>query len=247
MKAHNILSLIFTAFILAYPLYDKLLIKDTYRSTSLYYGYVPLALICLLLMLWTIISSNIESSRFHRKLTSQESRTESLLGESLKISSIEIRTTYRFKYQSELNATFNMQKANPIKSYLVNSEVEKDSLSFTCDNPNVYFPDRNTVEFKFTFIPEDPTDIHGKQLGYLEKYDKVYFPWKSFTHFLALLKLGSSMKTSTEPILIFQILINGRVLIDQIVVIKNIDPSSTVLIFTAPELFKDIEIRSLDL
>ena len=39
MKAHDFLYVIFTALILAYPLYEKLLIKEEYRTKVLYYGY----------------------------------------------------------------------------------------------------------------------------------------------------------------------------------------------------------------
>jgi len=248
MKAQDVLYVIFTTLILAYPLYEKLLIKEEYRTRVLYFGYVPLALACVLLMVWTIISANIESKRVGLRLTGQESSTKSLLAESLKISSIEVRTTYRFEYQSELKATFQMIKANPIKTYLVNSKSEKDSAPLACDNPKVYFPDKHTVEFKFAFQPETSTDLQGRTLGYLEKYDKIYFPWKSFTHYLAMLKVGGPVKQSTDPILDFQILINGRVLIDQREVIKDIDPNSVVLIFkTEPDMFKDIEFRFLDL
>jgi hypothetical protein len=248
MKAHDILYVIFTALILGYPLYEKLLIKDKYRTKVLYYGYLPLASVCVLLMVWTIISANIESKKIGLKLTQQENSTTSLKAESLKISSVEVRTTYRFEYRNELNATFQMMKANPIRTYLVNSKAEKDSLHFICDNPKAYFPDKHTVEFKFTFTPETPTELSGKAMSYLEKYDKIYFPWKSFTHYLALLKVAGSIEPSKHPVLAFQVLVNGRVLIDQEEVIKNIDPNDGVLIFqTEPDVFRDIETRFMDL
>jgi hypothetical protein len=248
MKAHDILYVIFTALILGYPLYEKLLIKEEYRTRVLYYGYVPLALACVLLMVWTMISANIESKKASLRLTNQESTTKSLRAESLKISSIEVRTSYSFEYRTELKATFQMGKANPIKTYLVNSKAEKDSVHLACDNPKVYFPDKHTIEFKFSFVPETPVELHGRALSHLEKYDKIYFPWKSFTHYLALLKVGGPIEPSTEPLLAFQVLVNGRVLIDQKETIKNIDPNDVVLIFqTEPDLFKDIETRFLDL
>jgi hypothetical protein len=249
MKAYDILYIIFTALILAYPLYEKLLIKAEYRRRVLYYGYLPLAIVCVCLMGWTIIAANIESRKVSLRLTNQETRTESLRAESLKISSIEILTTYKFEYRNELNTTFKMMKANPIKTYLVNSKAEKDSISLVCENPKVYFPDKHTVEFKFKFTPDSPTGLYGRPLRHLEKYDEIYFPWKSFTHFLALLKVGGgSVEPSTDPLLAFQVLLNGRVLIDQKEAIKNIDPSDVVLIFqTEPDLFNDIETRFLDL
>jgi len=62
-------------------------------------------------------------------LTSQESSTTSLLAESLKISSIEIRTTYRFEYRSELKTTFaEMKKANPRKRKFDNIFDQDDAL-----------------------------------------------------------------------------------------------------------------------
>lgn len=249
MKAHDILYIIFTALILGYPIYEKLLIKDEYRARVLYYGYLPLAIVCVGLMVLTIIAANIESRKVSLRLTNQEGRTESLRAESLKISSIEIQTTYKFEYRNELNATFKMMKANPIKTYFVNSKVEKDSISLVCDDPKVYFPDKHTVEFKFIFTPETPSELYGKPLGHLEKYDKIYFPWKSFTHFLALLKVGGgTIEQSTDPFMAFQMVLNGRVLIDQEEAIKNINPCDVVLIFqTEPELFKDIETRFMDL
>jgi hypothetical protein len=249
MKAHDILYIIFTALILSYPLYEKLLIKDEYRARVLYYGYLPLAIVCVCLMVWTIITANIESRKVRLRLTNQEIRTESLRAESLKISSIEIRTTYKFEYRNELNATFKMMKANPIKTYLVNSKAEKNSIPLVCDDPKVYFPGKHTVEFKFRFTPETPSELYGKSLGFLEKYDKIYFPWKSFTHFLALLKVGGgTIEQSTDPFMAFQVLLNGRVLIAQEEAIKNIDPSDVVLIFqTEPDLFKNIETRFMDL
>jgi hypothetical protein len=159
-----------------------------------------------------------------------------------------VRTTYRFEYKNSLNANFQMIKANPLKTYLVNSKAEKDSVALACDNPKVYFPDKHTVEFKFVFQPDQSTDLQGRPLGYLEKYDKIYFPWKSFIHYLALLTVGGPVIQSTDPILDFEILVNGRVLINQKEVIKDIDPNSIVLIFrTEPDLFKDIEVRFMDL
>lgn len=248
MKIRDILYLIFTALILSYPLYEKYLIKDIYRSKVLYYVYAPLAAICLALILWITISAYIESSSITRRIKNQEIHTKSLFAENLRVSSIEIRARYKFEYKSELKATFKMEKANPIKTYFVNTNIKKDSVAFACDNPKVYYPNKNTVEFKFVFSPENMAELSGKPMDYLEKFDKIYFPWKSFTHYLALLKLGGAVEQSTDPKLFFQIIINGKVLIDQEEVIKDIDPSSVILIFnTEPELFKDIEKRFLDL
>jgi hypothetical protein len=248
MKIRDILYLIFTALILSYPLYEKYLIKDIYRSNALYYIYVPLAVICFVLMLWITISGNIESSSLTHRIKNQEINTRTLFAENLLISSLEIRTRYKFEYQNDLKATIKMEKANPIKMYFVNTDIEKDSLAFVCDNPKIYFPNKNTIEFKFVFFPDDIAALSRKPMNFLEKYNKIYFPWKSFTHYLALLKLGGPIKQSTDPKLFFQIIINGKVLIEQDEVIKNIDPDSVILIFnTEPELFKDIEKRYLDL
>jgi hypothetical protein len=234
--------------ILAYPLYEKLIIKDTYRSKVLYYVYAPLSVICVLLLLWITISINIESSKLNQRLSKQEDSTKSLFGDNLKISSIEIRARYIFEYKSELKAKFRMYKANPLKLYFVNTDIKKDSLSFECDNPKVYYPKNNTVEFKFDFSPENMADLSGNSLDYLEKYDKIYFPWKSFTHYLALLKVGGPVEQSTDPMLIFQIIINGKVLIDHEGSINNLDPGSVIVIFnTEPEIFADIINRFLEL
>jgi len=59
------------------------------------------------------VISNIESKRVGLRLTRQESSTQSLLAESLKISSIEVQTTYIFKYQDELKATFHLSYPHP--------------------------------------------------------------------------------------------------------------------------------------
>lgn len=227
MKLQHILYLIFTALILAYPLYEKRLVPDIYRAKILYIFYAPLALVVFVLTAWMIISS---------------------VAESLKISSFEIRARYRFEYKENLNVTIAMMKANPIKAYIVNSKEKTDSLSFTTDNPNMYYPNKHTVEFKFDFTLENPAVLYGKRMGFLEKYDSIYFPWKSFTHYLALLKVGGQPELSSDPILFFQIIINGKVYLDQIENIKDIDPGSTVLIYRPePEVFKDIEMRFMDL
>jgi len=249
MKILDILYLIFTALILSYPLYEKYLIKDIYRTKVLYYVYAPLAAICLALMLWIAISANIESGSLISRLTNQEINIKSLFAENLRISSLEIQTRYKFEHENELiKAAFKMEKSNPIKMYFVNTDIEKDFVAFACDNPKMYCPNKNTVEFKFVFFPVNMAVLSGKPMDYLEKYDKIYFPWKSFTHFLALLKLGGAVEQSTDPKLFFQIIINGKVLIDEEVVIKDLDPSSVILIFnTEPEVFKDIEKRFLDL
>lgn len=249
MKSHDILYIIFTALILGFPLYEKLLIKEEYRAKVLYYGYLPLAIVCVCLMAWTIITTNIESRKVKLRLTNQEKSTKSLEAESLKISSFEILTSYSFEYKNELKSTFQMTKANPIKTYLVNSKVKKDSIHLVCENPKVYFPGKHAVEFKFRFTPEVPTELYGKPMGQLEVYDKIYFPWKSFTHFLAMLKVGGgSVEPSAEPLMALQVLINGRVLIDHKEPINNLNPDDVIIIFkTEPDLFKDIETRFIEL
>lgn len=238
----------FTTLILAYPLYEKYIIKDIYRSKVLYYVYAPLAVICILLMLWITVSTNIESSNLTHRLSKQEDSTKSLVADNLKISSIEIRVRYKFEYKSELKAKIRMVKANPLKTYFVNTDIEKDFIAFECDNPKVFYPTNNTIEFKFDFSPKNMADLSGKPIDYLEKYDKIYFPWGSFTHYLALLKVGGAVEQLTDPMLIFQITINGKVLIDHEGSIKNLDPGSVIIIFnTEPEIFTDIVNRFLEL
>ena len=247
MKIQNILYIFFTALILAYPLYERKLVHEAYRQIILYYVYAPLALTCLLLTIWTFVSSDKESSIFTQRLAKQEGKTKALVAGSLKISSFEIRARYKFIYKNELDAKIIMQKANPIKTYIVNTEVKKDSISFTSDNPKIYYPNKHSIEFKFSFAPENPSDVYGKPLRFLEKFDSLYFPWQSFTHFLALLNLGGPVELSEDPLLDFQVLINGEVIIDQKEKISDLPPDSVVLIFkTEPKLFKNIEKYFLD-
>jgi len=247
MKIQNILYILFTALILAYPLYEGKLVHEAYRLKILHYIYAPLALTILLLTIWKLVSSDKESFFFTQRLTKQESKTKALLAGSLKISSFEIRARYKFTYKNDLDAKIIMEKANPIAAYIVNTEIKKDSISFTSDNPKTYYPNKHTIEFKFSFAPENPSDVYGKPLRFLEKFDSLYLPWQSFTHFLALLKLGGPVELSKDPLLDFQVLINGEVVIDQKEIIKDLDPDSVVLIFrTEPKLFKDIEKYFLD-
>lgn len=247
MKIQNILYILFTALILAYPLYEGKLVHEAYRQKILHYVYAPLALACLLLTIWTIVSSYKESSIFTQRLTKQEGKTKALVAGRLKITSFEIRARYKFIYKNELDAKIMMQKANPTSAYIVNTEFKKDSISFTSDNPKIYYPNKRTIEFKFSFAPDPPSDIYGKPLSFLEKFDSLYLPWQSFTHFLALLELGGPVELSEDPYLYFQVLINGEVIIDQKEIIKDLPPDSVVLIFsTEPKLFKDIERYFLD-
>jgi hypothetical protein len=247
MKSQNILYIFFTALILAYPLYEGKLVHEAYRQRILHYVYAPLALTCLLLTIWTLVSSDKESSLFSQRLIKQEGKTKALVAGSLKISSFEIRARYKFIYKNDLDTKIIMHKANPIAAYIVNTEVKKDSIAFTSDNPKIYYPNKHTVEFKFSFAPENPSDVYGKPLRFLEKFDSLYLPWQSFTHFLALLKLGGPVELSEDPHLDFQVLINGEVVIDQKEIIRDLDPDSVVLIFrTEPKLFKDIEKYFLD-
>jgi len=181
----------------------------------------------LAIIIWTLVSSRAESDKFFQKLTRQENSTKSLIAESLKISSFEIRTRYRYEYKNELGVQIEMKKSNPIKAYIVNNEKEKDSISFINDSPKIYYPNKNTLEFNFNFSLEEPSKVYGKPLKLLEQYDKIYFPWKSFTYFLALLKVGGrSPELASEPILFFQIIINGRVYLEQKEIIKDIEPSA---------------------
>lgn len=248
MKTRDILYLFFTSLILAYPLYAEKLVSETYRAKILYFVYAPLALVCLLIMIWTFVSSNIEISVFGRRLANQEHSTKSLVAASLKISSFEIIARYQFEYKEDLKAKIIMQKANPIRAYIVNTKAEKDYISFTNDVPKLEYPTKKTIDFKFTFTPESPTEVYGRPLEFLEKYDSLYFPWASFIHYLALLKVGGPTELSSDPILSFQVIINGRVILDQGETIKDLDPDSKVLIFrTEPDLFKDIEMRFLNM
>jgi hypothetical protein len=249
MEAIDILYVIFSGFILAFPLYEKMVIKEEIRSKVLYYVYAPLAFVCLILMVWSTISSNIEKRKFVKRLAIQEKSTLSLEEENLKISSFEISTNYQFKYKDKLRFKFSMDKRNPIKTSVVNTDEAHDSITFTCDDPKVFYPDEHTIEFKFYFKPDSPSDIYGKPLSYLSKYDKIYFPWKSFTHYLALTKVGGPIeKSDFPPTLDFKVMINGRVLLDQTEEIKNIDPKSVVLIFPSQShLFIEIEKWYLDL
>ena len=247
MKIQNVLYIFFTALILAYPLYEGKLVHEAYRQKILHYVYAPLALTCLLLTIWALVSSDKESFIFTQRLAKQEGKTKALVAGRLKITSFEIRARYKFIYKNELDAKIMIQKANPITAYIVNTEVKKDSISFTSDNPKIYYPNKHTIEFKFSFAPENPSDVYGKPLRFLEKFDSLYLPWQSFTHFLSLLKLGGQVELSEDPILDFQVLINGEVIIDQKEIIKDLPPDSVVLIFrTKPKLFKDIERYFLD-
>jgi len=248
MEIREILYLIFTALILAYPLYEGKLLSERYKRKIRYFVYTPLAFICLLLTIWLVVSASIEIDIFGSRLTEQEHSTKSLVAASLKISSFEIITRYQFVYKKDLKAKIRMQKANPIRAYIVNSKVEKDYVSFVNDVPKVEYPNRKTIDFKFTFAPESPAEVYGRPLGFLEKYDTLYLPWGSFIHYLALLKLGGPTELSSDPILFFQIIINGRVILDQREPIKDLDPDTKVLIFrTEPDLFKDIEMRILNM
>ena len=63
-----------------------------------------------------------------------------------------------------------------------------------------------------------------------------------------MLKVGGKVSPLSEQILFPQLIINGRVYIDQKQAIKDLAPDSKVLIFrTEPELFKDIEKHYLEL
>jgi len=247
MKIQNILYIIFTALILAYPLYEGKIVQEAYRQKILHYVYGPLALACLLFTIWNIVSSDKDSAVIFQRLTKQEGNTKALVAGRLKITSFEIIARYKFIYKNKLDAKIMMQNANPISAYIVNTRVKKDSISFTSDNPKIYYPNKHTIEFKFTFAPENPSDIYGKPLGFLENFDSLYLPWQSFTHFLALLKLGGPVELSEDPHIDFQVLINGEVIIDRKEIIKDLPPDSVVLIFrTEPKLFQDIEKYFLD-
>lgn len=249
MKIHDILYLIITALILAYPLYEKKFIKEEYRSKLLYFFYSPLAFCCLILMVWLTISTNIANTNTDNGIRNQEVKSKALIAEKLKISSFEIKTKYTFEYKNSLKAKVYMDKQpRPIKTYLVNSEKQKDSIAFVCNNPHVYYPKDNTVEFNLDFIPENPMELYGKPLYFLSNYEKVYFPWEQVTIYLALFKVGGKVEKAKEPTVSFQIIINGKPYLENTDEIKNLEPGSVILIFqTKPEIFENIEQHFLNL
>lgn len=241
----NILLLIFTLLIVAYPFLEKLIGQEN-RDKVLIYIYAPIGLLYLIITSWVILSSHFETNQLANKMLSQEKITGSLTAVIGKVSSFEIRTRYVFEYEYEVNR-ITMDKANPIKAYLVKSQDKSKKIVFSTDNPKIYYPTKNMLEFRFSFTPENPEEIFGKKFSLLENFDLLYLPYQSFTHFLALVSIGKENKLKSIPLVYFQVIINGKVYIDEKQEIKDIEPGSLVLIFQSqPKLFENIENYFLD-
>ena len=242
MKIPSVLYLIFSALILSYPLYEEVIFKEEIREDMLLFVYSPFALICFGLMFYEALSTNKIFKKFNILHGNHTKITDSLISQNLSISKIKIHTKYIFRYKQELTAKIVMQKNNPIRAYFIDTEDKKNHLEFLCDNPQIYYPDKNAIEFSFSFRPSHPSKVYGKQVADLERFDQIYFPWQSFIHFLALLKVGGEVQKDSEPTLNFQIVINDVVYIDHESLIENIPDDSQVIIFnTEPSIFSNID------